>query len=562
MQLSRRAIVASTAALAAAPALASRVAFAPATFHAEGVSPHFRAALDALTQRARVEIEAWGYPAITLCLTGPNGQVGVASVGFANPDARLPVTPQHLFHIGSISKSFVAVALLRLSDMGRIDLDRPLLEIAPDYPLEDRRVTVAHVLDHAAGFPGNSPPFANIPGGKLWSAWDPGSRFSYSNTGYDLMGLLVARISGMPFAEALETLVMRPLGMTATKPTIQIVDRKLYAGGYTPLRYELPYFPGDPLTPGPWPTVDRAAGSVASTPGDMAKWVAFIGHCADGGAQPVLSPASAKRFTTGVITAPDFGDTARYGMGLASVEIDKLPALHHTGGMLAFSSSMHVDRATGLGCFASVSIDGLLGYRPRVISILGMQMARALAAGAALPAAPPVETLKPNTDGSEFAGRWLGANGLAIDIAPDAATLSSGGVSGRLRRMGGRRFGTDHPRLFDHALEFEPEKGAAQRLWWGGVPLARDAAPPLPAVPPEMAALAGLYRSNDPWAGSIGVVARGDRLLVEGMGELKRQPGGWWAVDDAPNERFWFGSVANGQAQRISFSGESYLRAA
>lgn len=564
---SRRSILAFGAVAAAAPALAAAApppGGLPRAVRASGVSPAFRIAFDRFVAYAEAELRAWHFPAMTLALRAPGGETATATVGYANLDSREPATPDQLFQIGSITKSFVAVALLRLADMGRLALDAPLAGIAPDLPIADARVTTAHILNHSAGLPGDTPPFGDVPGGRLWSATAPGARFSYSNAGYDMMGLLLERLTGLPFDRALASLVLDPLGMAASEAVIRTADRARYPKGYLPLHTDAAWFPGDRLAEGPWLDVDRAAGSIASTPADMLRWAAFVAACAAGRPQPLLSPAAARRFTTAVIDAPDFGEKARYGMGLATIDLEGKPALHHTGGMVTYTAALTVDPANGAGAFAGVNVGYRLNYRPRQVAWYGIALMRALG-GPTLPDPPAPAPIPPVADPASFAGRWLGPDRMELVIAPrgtDALDLRVNGAPARIRPVATRLFQSDHPALAARALEFEGEQPPYARLWLGGALFARDTAPDQPRVPPRLAALAGKYRSDSPWVGNLSIVARGDTLVLEGAGPLLEDAGGWWKLADpeGQTERIWFGNTVNGRAQTISLSGEKLIR--
>lgn len=561
MIATRRAFFGFASAALAAPALAaSSCAPPPVSIAAGNAPPRTRAAMDRLAAYAAAELAAFGFPGMALAFRAPDGSAATAAIGYAQPERQAPVRPAQLFQIGSISKSFVALALLRLADQGRIDLDQPLLKLAPDFPIEDARVTTAHILNHAAGFPGNTPPFAEANRGKLWSATDPGQRFSYSNSGYDLLGLLLERLTGQPFDASLARLTLQPLGMTGSEAVIRTTDRDRFVRGYLPIHR--PWWPGDPLAEGPWLDIGRAAGSVASTAPDMARYIAFLAACAAGRPQPLLSAASARRFTTALIDSADFGPQARYGMGLATILIDDKPAIHHTGGMVTFSSAMTLDPANGGGGFASVNIGYHVNYRPRAVTAYAVRLARALAAGAPLPDAPLPEPAAPMPDAAVFAGRYLGPDDLVLEFTPAPAGLALriNGQPARVKAFAPDLFGADHPRLATHALQFE-DKGA--RLWHGADLFARNAAPDQLRPPARLLALAGVYRSNDPWAGEVAVVARGDKLVIEGGGEITEHADGSWRYADpeAVTERVWFGPRVNGRAQTVSLSGERYIRA-
>jgi hypothetical protein len=224
---------------------------------------------------------------------------------------------------------------------------------------------------------------------------------------------------------------------------------------------------------------------------------------------------------------------------------------------------MTVDRALGAGAFASTNITGFLGYRPRRVTAYGVQLVRALAKGAPLPDAP-APVLPTIAGAADLAGRWVGPDGLELTVteADGGFAVTSGGIRGRAQAAGARSLVTDHPALFRHQLDFAGEKGRAERMWWGNVLLARDAAPAQPAADPALLPYAGRYLSDNPWVGETSFVVRGDKLLYEGVGQLVRHADGSWRYADPEHvtERVWFDAVANGRAQRASLSGEPLVR--
>lgn len=518
-----------------------------------------------VVRHGRAVLAAWGLPGMSLALLGPGGERAVAGLGLADLERRLPVRADHLFQIGSISKSLVGLLCARLADMGRLDLDAPILAFMPDAPLEDPRVSVAHLLSHAGGLARSAPVFPVETGGRLWSATQPGARFHYSNTGYRALAPVIARLAGMPWPLALEELVLRPLGMAGSRPIIETADRARYARGYRAFRADLPWFPGDPLAEGPWFDIDTASGSVASPADDMVAYMRFLADCALDRPQALLAPETARRFVTPLVDAPAFATGARYGLGLSRQPLDGIAILHHTGGMPHFASAMSLCTETGAGCYASVNAHGAFGWRPTEVTEHALRLMRAWARGQPLAARPAVRTLAPVPDAARLAGHWLGPPGLSVEIRPegDQLVLVSGGVRGRMRAASPARFLTDHPQLAGHGLDAEDD-GAALRLWWGSALLGRGSAPLQPPVPERLRPLAGRFRSTDPRVEGISVVARGDRLWIEGQGEIRPHADGSWrfASPESPWDRFWFGALANGRAQRLSASGQHLFRVA
>ncbi len=502
-----------------------------ATIVAPGATPAFRAAVDALAAFATADLAAQGFPGMTVAVRAADGQTATVALGYADIGTRTPVTPDQLFQIGSISKSFVALALFALAGQGKLDLDAPAVRVVPELWLADRTITLAQILAHSAGLPDNAPIVPDVPGGSLWSATPPGAHFSYSNAGYDMLAFVVERASGMRYDRALQALVLTPLGLASAVPVIRTADRARYPRGYVGFRGDTAWFPRSPLAEGPWLDIDRAAGSVAATSADMLRYIAFLGQLAQGRGAPLFSDDLARRFATPVIDTTDFGTGARYGNGLATVDLDALPTFHHTGGMLLFSSAVYVDRASGAGVFASVNVGGE-GYRPRAVAQYGVRLLRAVAAGSALPPPPPIVALAAIDGAADFAGRYVGPAGDAMTLEASGGTLTlvDGGRRGRVKAAAPGVLVSDLPGRDLHALEFVGAKGRRDRLWYGSTLYGRDAAVAQPAVPPGLAALAGVYLSNDPWVGGIEVVTRGDALAMDGGGALTRAADGSWRL--------------------------------
>ena len=143
-------------------------------------------------------------------------------------------------------------------------------------------------------------------------------------------------------------------------------------------------------------------------------------------------------------------------------------------------------------------------------------------------------------------------------------TLTADGARARLMQAGKHRLVSDHPASI--GLDFEgAATGPFARAWHRDVLYGRDAALPQPPVPPRLAALAGVYRSNDPWTGEWEVFARGDGLVIDrASGALVPHADGSWRFADPATvtERVWFEVPVAGRPQRLNLSGELALRAA
>ncbi|MDH4198736.1 MAG: beta-lactamase family protein [Candidatus Aminicenantes bacterium] len=202
--------------------------------------------------------------------------------GFADAAGLRTNSPQTVFSIGSVTKTFTAAAILQLSDAGLVDLDAPVAEYLPEYDLAGRSgVTLRRLLSHSSGVPdvGLDPRAlgdltkARAPLDLLELVKDkpldfaPGEASRYSNAGYVLLGLVIERVSGMSYADYVHEHLLCPLQMTATSYGADAssetrIARGLIEGPDGRLR-EAPLF---------HPSLGYSAGGLFSTVEDMWRW--------------------------------------------------------------------------------------------------------------------------------------------------------------------------------------------------------------------------------------------------------------------------------------------------
>src|ERR671914_144585 len=155
------------------------------------------------------------------------GLLHQANFGHADLSAGVAVTGDTLFEIGSIGKSFTAIALLAEVDAGRLDLHAPVTRYLPWFEIRSdfEPITPHHLLNHTAGII-NGLDFTGEAACEVWgsretqAAWPPGSRFHYSNLGYKALGLVLAAVTGRSYAEVISERILESLGMSATHPVI------------------------------------------------------------------------------------------------------------------------------------------------------------------------------------------------------------------------------------------------------------------------------------------------------------------------------------------------------
>ena len=238
------------------------------------------------------------------------------------------------FPILSITKSFTAAALLKLQEKGLLSLNDPLTKYFADYPGGDK-ITLEHLITHSSGIynytdnidEGDSAivchpvsrdfvleQFKNKP-----LAFQPGKGFAYNNSGYYLAGMVIEKVTGKTYEQAVRELIFEPLGMTSSGFDFLNLPAATKAIGYQFLNENLqkryPFYDS---------TVGYAAGSIYSTTGDMLKWA----HAIASG--KLLSPDSWKQAFTPRING--FG----YGFQMGSYQTRQF--IRHAGGYPGYVS--------------------------------------------------------------------------------------------------------------------------------------------------------------------------------------------------------------------------------
>ena len=170
-------------------------------------------------------------------------------IGLAGTDGNHPVTPDTDFRIASMTKSFTAMAILKLRDENRLELDDPVhlyipeLGQTPPLTLDAAPVTIRQLLTHTAGFPEDNPwadrqlqitdsELLDFLSKGISTAYSPGTAFEYSNLGFALLGQIITRVTGKPFEQYISENILVPLGMDHTYWEYSDVPKSNLAKGY------------------------------------------------------------------------------------------------------------------------------------------------------------------------------------------------------------------------------------------------------------------------------------------------------------------------------------------
>lgn len=338
--------------------------------NAEAVPMPIPRTLDELRAELRKVVDSTKVPGVGFAIFTKDSLLYVGGVGYADVAAKKPIDGDTHFRTGSISKSFVATALLMLQRAGRLDLSAPIKQLVPDVVFENRwessaPVRVVHLLEHTTGFDDmhfnsmyNVREAPDLPlrdvvvrtTKSLHSRWRPGERFSYSNPGYGIAGYIIEKVSGIPYDRFIKDSILTPLGMTTSAFSIAASAKPMMAQGYHAITEPPVGYPAIYLRP---------AGDLHSSPRELARFAQMLMRRGDvGGGRILLDSASVDRMErVGSTLAAERGLSVGYGLGNYA-EISLPVAMQgHDGGIDGFMSSYRYSVPANVGIIALVNSD-------------------------------------------------------------------------------------------------------------------------------------------------------------------------------------------------------------
>ncbi|HEX5499949.1 MAG TPA: serine hydrolase domain-containing protein, partial [Thermomicrobiales bacterium] len=283
---------------------------------AADASPEFRAVAEALV----AAMEAHQVPGAAIGLLAGDREEH-ATFGVASLSSLRPVTPDTLFQIGSLSKTYTGTAIWHLIDEGALALDKPVRAWIPDLTLMDEavaaKVTIANLLDHSAGWYGDEGFDTGDDDGAiaryvaerlphLPQIFPLGEFFSYNNAGFTLLGRLIEVATGTTYNAALESLLLEPLGLADTLLDHAAVLQRPYADGHVALPIN-----GHPAvavqTPLWVPRSVDPAGGIWSTTRDVLRYGRFhLGVGTAAGPANIVSPDNLRQMREPAMPVPGF----------------------------------------------------------------------------------------------------------------------------------------------------------------------------------------------------------------------------------------------------------------
>lgn len=321
-------------------------------------------------------------PGIGLAVAVNGREVRARGFGMRDVENGLPATPDTVFGIGSITKSFTCVAIMQLAEAGKLSVEDPVVRYLPEFrtpePGHARAVTIHHFMTHTSGLPPlpsllhalarsmEGDPAAEAPEEQALEPIDtyeelmdfiaetdfeilgaPGEHFSYSNDAYGLLGCIIERVSGLPYEDYVTARILRPFGMrrslfdAAALASLEDVCT-LYAwrpgqGGDGEV-YRAPIWWFAPAM--------SAAGFLKSTPRDMLRYAEIFRTGGVSGDTRILSPESVRRMTHPHVEWMP-GTAYGYGLGIHA-GYHGVTLVEHNGGLKGIAANMAIVPERGI----------------------------------------------------------------------------------------------------------------------------------------------------------------------------------------------------------------------
>lgn len=468
-------------------------------------------------------IENQQVPGCIISITSKDSLIFSKSYGYSDIKLKKKVHEKTLFQIGSITKSFTAIALMQLYDQGKFDPFKPLSEYVDWFNINGNNppVTGHHLLTHTAGIPNVNDeiypsPAIGIMAAQLNSSWKPGEKFHYSNSAYIILHLLIEHLSGIPYREYIEKNILQPIGMLNTNVGITLDSRKEQAIGYGYPYDDRPHHPSRDLVEMEFFEYGMGDGCIQSTATDMAKYMQMLMNRGQILNKRILSNEAFELFT-GINSKHSSNHWYQYGINIT--QEDSAIQLAHSGGMVGFSSNLRVDLINEIGIFISTNIHQC-PYLMTVSDFNILVNFRNLQSGQRIEFPDfPRKSNNDKTDLNRYIGKYKSAHGQQIEVENQADTLFLINEETRLKleQVDTTKFYSPQPGFDKYYWTFTMDSVSHSfQLIYGDKVLFTPEYDPIidSNIPEDWSHYIGKYRSYSPWFPYIEIIYRNGKLIL------------------------------------------------
>lgn len=301
-------------------------------------------------------------PGLAVLVRRNNRTIFERGYGVTDLKTQTPITPRTNFRLASCTKQFTAMAVMLLVHDGKLRYDEPLTEIFPDFPAYGQSITIRNLLNHTSGLPDYESLMESQP--SRWTAdhqiqdaevlkllesqnqsrFAPGTNWSYSNSGYVVLGTIVARVSGKPFATFLHDRIFQPLGMNHTLAFVKGKD-EVSNRAYGHSKEGEAFIETDQSAT----SATLGDGGVYSNLEDLSRWDRALTHhtlLSAAEMQPALTPFKLPNGSLPLWSSdpgdadPQAGKPVSYGFGWFLDPYNHHPRMWHYGDTIGFKTAI------------------------------------------------------------------------------------------------------------------------------------------------------------------------------------------------------------------------------
>ena len=440
-----------------------------------------------------LEVKAKGLPALSIALIDDQRILWARGFGTADPKRQVPATADTVYRVGSVSKLFTDLAVMQLVEEGRLDLDAPVNRYLPEFAPRNTfsvPITLRQLMSHRSGLVREppvghyfdpSPPklidvVRSLAGTSL--IFEPGTRTKYSNAGVAVVGAVVERVRGEPFARTIQQTLLTPLQMSRSsfEPGPRLVEQMASGAMWT--------YDGQSIATPTFLLGTGPAGNVVSTVVDLGHFASFLLAEGRGPGGPLVKSGTLELMTDPQLGKP--GESPTFGLGFSLSKLDEHRRIGHSGAVYGFATELECLPDAKLAAVAITSMDCANGIA-RHIAETSLRQVLAVREGRPLPV---LETTRPvpHQRARKLAGEFAGVD-MITNLTERTGKVFlvplGGGLKVEVRTLG------DALVVDDRLLHGPRLTVEADRLIFGGVLY-----PKLPTGKPGPC--------PDRWAGLIG----------------------------------------------------------
>ncbi|MBP1653809.1 MAG: putative beta-lactamase class penicillin binding protein [Bacteroidetes bacterium] len=382
--------------------------------------PEFQSTVQILGTWVKAQMEYAGIPGLAIAIVHDRELVWSAGFGVRDISTKEPVTPQTLFRIASITKTFTSTATLILRDRGRLGLDDPVAKHLPWFTYKnaypDEPVTIRQLLTHTSGLPREAAfPYwtdYEFPTREQMieafqaqeSVFEPATRLKYSNLAMSILGEVVAAAAGMPYERFIQQAILDPAGMKSTCVFLTPEFRSRLATGYgrrmpDGSRKQAPLMDARGIAP---------AANISSTVEDMAMFAAAHMQEERGDSGALLKPATLREMHRVSFVNP--GWDGGYGLGFSVTKTSDRLMYGHGGWVAGNRSQLRISPSEKVGVIVMINCDDAnpATFADRAMAMVAPVISRITAA--------PVKEAAPDPAWAEYAGRYTDPDGWVSEV--------------------------------------------------------------------------------------------------------------------------------------------------